>query len=144
MMEGLSREQALVCYGIFMAIGYCILLGIWRHRKTVVKLVVAVACVFVFYFGSQVISLNHLTSEVQKKLELVREQVGDTYIRVDGSKIYVNVGDKWLNLNEIAIVGEFTKDIKIDYEGEEIYLGHSGVYNTLKVLNDLGLLGGDK
>lgn len=142
LMSGLSREECLVCWAVIIAFGYIAVCSILKNKKLLGKIILGFICVFVFYFGSQIINLNSLSRSVLDKLNIVKEQVGDTYIRVDGGDVLINIRDNWVNLNEIAIVGEFTKDVKINYEGEEIYLGHSGVYNTIKVLNDLGLIGG--
>lgn len=138
-LNGLSREQCLVLFLVVLLIIYIVITQIVK-RKMFFKVVLACGFLGLFFFGGEIINLNVLSSATKDKLNKVVDVVGDTYIRAEGGNVEVLVGDSWLNINDIAIVGEFTKDNTIYYEGQEIYLGHSGVYNTIKVLQDVGLL----
>lgn len=138
-LEGLSREQCLVLWLVVLLIVYVVINSL-RQRKMLFKAVLACVFIGLFFFGGEIINVNSLSKVTKEKLEQVVDIVGDTYIRANGGNVEVLVGDQWLNLNDIAIIGEFTKDNVIEYEGQQIYLGHSGVYNTVKVLQDVGLI----
>ena len=114
--------------------------NLYRKRKLLFNFVFACVLFCCFLAGSSLINLSVLSDENQRKLDYVIEAVGDSYLKVSNGEIQVKIEDDWVNLNDIQILGEFTEDITILYEGREIYLGRSGVYNTLKVLKDIGLL----
>lgn len=142
-MSGLSREQVIVCYGVILLIVLAVVNSIVKRGKTF-KAILIVGALCLFFFGGEIISLNHLSSDTLKKVELAKEQLqntfGDLYIKTEGNSVYVDINGSWVNVDDIKVVGEFTKDNVINYEGKDIYLGHSGVYNTVKVLEDVGLL----
>ena len=64
----------------------------------------------------------------------------DSYIKSKGNKIYVRVNDEWLDLDKVSILGTFTKDCVIEYDGREIKLSESGLKSTIKTLEYVGLL----
>lgn len=142
-MRGLSREQAIVCYGVILLIVMIIINSIVKRGKTF-KVLVIVGALCLFFFGGEVINLNHLPKGTLEKVNLAKEQLqntfGDLYIKTEGNSVYVDINGAWVNVDDITVVGEFTKDNVINYDGKDIYLGHSGVYNTIKVLEDVGLL----
>lgn len=142
-MRGLSREQAIVCYGVILLIVMIIINSIVKRGKTF-KVLVIVCALCLFFFGGEVINLNHLPKGTLEKVNLAKEQLqntfGDLYIKTEGNSVYVDINGAWVNVDDITVVGEFTKDNVINYDGKDIYLGHSGVYNTIKVLEDVGLL----
>lgn len=135
------RTQYLLYLLIFL-IGVFVVVNIYRRRKAFFNFIFVCILLGAFLLGGNIINLNVLSDEDQAKIDQVVSLVGDSYIKVDSGSIYIKVQDEWMDLNEIKVVGEFTKDITIEYDGQEIYLGHSGVYNTIKVLQDVGLLGG--
>ena len=136
-MRGLSREQAIVCYGVILLIVMIIINSIVKRGKTF-KVLVIVGALCLFFFGGEVINLNHLPKGTLEKVNLAKEQLqdtfGDLYIKAEGNSVYVDINGSWVNVDDI------TKDNVINYDGKDIYLGHSGVYNTIKVLEDVGLL----
>lgn len=145
---GLSSEQAVVCYGVMLLIVILIINSIVKRGKTFLFITIVVG-ICLFFFGGEIINLNHLPAETLEKVNEAKEKLyntfGDLYIKTEGNSVYVDINGEWVNVDDIAVVGEFTKDNTINYEGKDIYLGHSGVYNTIKVLEDVGLLKkGDK
>lgn len=102
---------------------------------------IAIICVVLFVFGGgEYINTAFISSKQQEAVDKVVEKVGGDYIDVDGGKVLVKINDNWVNVNDIKIVGDFTKDVTIEYDGQEIPIGHSGVYNTIKVLKDMGMV----
>lgn len=97
--------------------------------------------VLVWLLGGELINLNTLPYETRVKLKKVVATCGDTYVKRNGNDIYIKINDKWLNLNKISIIGGvLTDDLYIEYEGKNIYLGHSGVVNTIRALESVGLI----
>lgn len=94
----------------------------------------------VFLFGSSLINVSVLPKSQQDKLNEVVETCGSTYIKSEGSKIYVRINDSWLNLSRIKVIGTFTDEYSIEYDGKVINLGKSGVVSTIEVLQDVGLI----
>ena len=143
MFDGLSSEQVVVSYGIVIFLVLCWLNHIIKRGKTF-KVILIICAVCLFFFGGELINLNFLPADTLEKVEEAKLKLqntfGDLYMKTEGSSVYVDINGKWVNLNDISIVGEFTKDNTINYDGKDIYLGHSGVYNTIKVLQDVGLL----
>lgn len=118
-------------------------LVIWRKFKLGKYGLIGLFLVAVLLWlgGSSVISLNTISPEVKEKLDQVTSLYGDTFIKTDGGKIYININEEWLDLANVKVVGGFlTDDIYIEYEGREIYLGHSGVVNVIKTLESLDLI----
>lgn len=101
----------------------------------------SIVAIVLWLGGSAFIDLNTIPSEVQEKVDQIVSVYGDTYIKTEGNDIYINVNNEWLNLSEIKLIGGLlTDDIYIEYEGREIYLGHSGVVNVFKTLESMGLI----
>lgn len=91
--------------------------------------------------GSSIIKLNTLPQDTWNKIQEVTEICGDTYVKVEGNDIYINVNESWLNLEEVGVVGSLlTDELYIEYDGEQIYVGNTGLVNTLKVLDSVGLI----
>lgn len=109
------------------------------------KIVVVCVAVVLFFGGVKVINLNTLSSDVEAKVQTVVDTVGDSSIKTDGSKVLVKIDNGWYDVSKLSVVGGLlTDDVKLRYEGKEIYVGHSGVVNTLKTLEKVGLLGEEK
>lgn len=91
--------------------------------------------------GSSIISLNTLPQDTWNKVQEVTKVCGDTYIKVEGNNIYINVNNSWLNLEEVGVVGSLlTEELYLEYDGKQIYVGNTGLVNTLKVLDSVGLI----
>ena len=86
------------------------------------------------------ININTISSDLRKKIAEVEEICGSDYIRQDGSSIYINVQGKWVDLENVEILGDFSKDLYLEYDNTKVYVGHSGLYNTLKTLSSLGII----
>ena len=86
------------------------------------------------------INLNTLPKNIREKLDAVEEVCGNAYIRQDGNSILIKINDSWVDLDKVSLVGDFAKDIYLEYEGNRIFVGHSGIYNTLKTLKSVGLI----
>lgn len=145
-MVGLSSEQMIVCYGVMLLIALLIINSIIKRGK-LLKVIFIGGALCLFFFGGEIINLNFMSSETIEKVEQVKEALKENYgeyVKTEGNSVYILVNDEWINLGEVEVVGEFTKDNTITYEGKEIYLGHSGVYNAVKVLEDVGLLKGEE
>lgn len=146
MFENVSSEQAIICYGVVLVIAYLVIKTIFKSRK-IIKICVLVGAICLFFFGGELINLNFLPKETLDVVDDVKAKLVETVgssdsIKVDKGTVYVLVGERWLDLSDISVIGNFVSDNTISYDGEEIYLGHSGVYNTFKVLQDFGLLKG--
>lgn len=121
-------------------IGFCLIIQKFKLKRYG-TLALAVLCGVVFLLGAEVINLSVLPSEIQKKVNEVASICGDTYIQVDGNKIEVLINNQWVNLEDISIIGGvLTDELIIEYDGKEIYLGQSGVVNTIKALESVGLI----
>lgn len=90
--------------------------------------------------GGTIINLNSLPNSVQKKLDKVVDKCGSSYVKSEGNDIYIKINSKWVDLDDIAIIGTFTEDYTVEYDGEEIKLSDSGLKYTIKTLEYVGLL----
>lgn len=142
---GLDRFSCLLIWCLVLVMLF-IALNMIKKRGAVFNVLLVLVLILALFAGGKVIDLNVLSDEQREKIQEVVNRVGDagSYITVDSGKIYVLVDDEWLNVDGIEEVNRVAGDIVINYGGEEIYLGHSGVYNTLQVLKDVGLIGGKK
>lgn len=121
-------------------IGFCLVASKFKLKRYGM-LALAVICGVVFLLGAEIINLTILPDEIKEKVDEVASICGDTYIQVDGNNIEVLINDKWVNLDDISIIGGvLTDEITIEYEGKRIYLGQSGVVNTIKALESVGLI----
>lgn len=121
-------------------IAFCYVAGRFKLKKYGM-LALAVLCGVVFLIGASIINITVLSDEVKEKVEKVAETCGDTYVRVDGNDVEVLLNEKWVNLKDISVIGGVLgNEITLQYEGKEIYLGQSGVVNTIKALEAVGLI----
>lgn len=121
-------------------IAFCYIAGRFKLKKYGM-LALAVLCGVVFLIGASIINITVLSDEVKEKVEKVAETCGDTYVRVNGNDVEVLLNDKWVNLEDISVIGGVLgNEITLQYEGKEIYLGQSGVVNTIKALEAVGLI----
>ena len=126
-------------WGILCAV--LVVIVLIKVAKKAVKIVLTLVIVGIFLFGSNIISLNTLSPEIQAKVDAVVETVGESVIRTEGDSVLVKVNNKWYDLSKIAIVGDLATDsVILKYDGQEIYVGETGVINVLRVLESAGLL----
>lgn len=102
-------------------------------------MIVCVGLVLWLVCGS-LINLNTLPKDVKQKLETVENVCGTAYIRQDGNSIEIKVNDSWINLDDVSFIGDLSKNIYLEYDGNKIFVGHSGIYNTIKTLKSVGLI----
>lgn len=136
------NEQTLLT--ILLVVG-CIVaaLLVLKLVKKVIGKVILVALIAVLLFGGkEVIDLNTLSASVQTKVQEVVEVAGDSYIKTEGNKVFLKLNDEWLDISKVSAVGNAaTKDFTLEYDGRTIEVGHSGIVNTIKALEAVGLLG---
>ena len=121
-------------------IAFCYVAGRFKLKRYGM-LALAVLCGVVFLIGASIINITVLSDEVKEKVEKVAETCGDTYVRVNGNDVEVLLNEKWVNLKDISVIGGVLgNEITLQYEGKEIYLGQSGVVNTIKALEAVGLI----
>lgn len=114
-------------------------------KKTVMRLAIIALAVFVFLGGGKLINLNTLPMNIEKKVYEVVDAVGDSYIKTNDDRVLIKIEDEWYDVADISVVGEVVNDeVTIRYEGKEIKIGQSGVVNTIKVLEKVGLLDNSK
>lgn len=134
-----SRVSYLLAWCIFLIIVF-VVINLIRKRKFIFNCcLVGVLVVFLFGGGS-LINVQVFMNERVAQIQAIIDQVGDAYLKTEGNSVFLKVNDEWVNLDDVSIVGEFTQDIVLEYDGEEIPIGHSGIYNTIKVLEDMGLI----
>lgn len=128
--------------GIWLVI--CIILAVvilFKVAKKAVKIVLVLLIVAVFLFGSNIISLNTLSPEIQAKVDAVVDTVGDSMIKTEGNAVLIKVNDEWYDLSKIAVIGDIsTESVVLEYDGEEIYVGETGLINVIRVLESVGLV----
>lgn len=131
--------------GIWLVI--CVILAIiilFKVAKKAIKIVLVLAIIAVFLLGSNIISLNTLSPEIQAKVDAVVDTVGDSAIKTKGNSVLINVNDEWYDLSKIAVIGDIsTESVVLEYEGEEIYVGETGLINVIRVLESVGLVDSD-
>ena len=109
------------------------------------RLAIIALAVFVFLGGGKLINLNTLPMNIEKKVYEVVDAVGDSYIKTNDDRVLIKIEDEWYDVADISVVGEVVNDeVTIRYEGKEIKIGQSGVVNTIKVLEKVGLLDNSK
>lgn len=120
---------------ILFVVGYIWL--VHRYKPTVLyKILLGILMILAFSVCGSCINLYELSTERQAIVDKVVDTCGSAYIKLQDNKIYISVNNHWLNIDKITVVGEMF----IEYGGKRIYLGHNGVYSTIKVLKDLGVL----
>lgn len=113
-------------------------------KKAIFKLLIVAVLIFVFVGGGKIISLNTLPAQIEQKVNAAVEELGASSIKTEGSKVLVKIDNQWYDVAKLSYIGKLaTEDVVLNYDGKEIKVGHSGVVNTLKVLEDIGLIGED-
>lgn len=114
---------------------------LFKVAKKAIKFVLVLALVAAFVFGSNIIDLNTLAPEVQEKVDLVVETVGDSFIKTKGDAVLIKIKDTWYDISKISVVGDMaTESVVINYDGQEIYVGETGIINVIRVLESVGLV----
>ena len=90
--------------------------------------------------GGSIINLNCLANEAKDKVQQVVSVVGDSYIKTEGSKIFINIDNTWYDVSKVSVVGDIVNSCTLKYDDKEIYVGNSGVVSTVKTLEKLGIV----
>lgn len=134
------RTFLLILLLFLCIIGFVITSSKFRLKKYGM-LGIATICIGIFLLGSEIINTSILPEETRKRVEQVTEICGDTYIQVNGNNVEVLINDQWVNLEDISLIGGLlTDEIILEYDGKEIYLGETGIINTIKALEAVGLI----
>jgi len=119
----------------------CLGVGYWLFSKKTFRVLAVIVFVILFVSGGSIIDVSVMSNKLKNQLDEVTSVCGDTYIKTKGDTIYVLVNNKWLDLSKIDIIGPIMTDkITIRYDGEEVYIGESGVVNTVRVLESFGFI----
>lgn len=131
----------IVYLSILTIIGVILSVLVCKKEKILLKKAIIIVCIVAVYFTiGIVINLNTISPNVEKAIQEIKEQYGDSEVKVKGSSIYVNINNKWVNVEEIVIVGDFARDSTVKYDSKEIYLNSPGIRNTIEVLKNLGIV----
>lgn len=131
----------IVYLSILTIIGVILSVLVCKKEKVLLKKAIIIVCIVAVYFTiGIVINLNTISPNVEKAIQEIKEQYGDSEVKVKGSSIYVNINNKWVNVEEIIIVGDFARDSTVKYDFKEIYLNSPGIRNTIEVLKNLGIV----
>ena len=132
---------------ILMIIGLGALLAViavWLCLKivkgTIMKVIVIGAAVVIMLGGSSIINLNYIQSQMSSAVQDITNKVGDTYIKMSGNTILVKVNNNWYDVSKLSIVGDFTKQLTLRYDGKDIYVGDSALVDVFKTLKGLGFI----
>lgn len=128
--------------GIWLII--CVILAIvilFKVARKIFKTVLIFALVGVFLIGANVIDVSTISPELQEKVTAVVDVVGESYIKVSGGDVLININDRWCDITKMSVIGDLaTESVSIEYEGEKIYVGETGLVNVLRVLDSFGLV----
>lgn len=102
--------------------------------------ILVTVCICIWLIVGALVNINTLPKDVQEKIDYVQTKCGDAYVMQNKGIIYVKINKQWVDLNEVSILGNFTKDLYLEYDGKSIFVGHSGIYNTIKALESVGLI----
>lgn len=133
------RIWLLLTLGIVLGI-ITVFLCLKIFRSGLSRLVIVLMAVCMFLGGGEVINLNTLSPDIEKKVQMVSDIVGDSYIKSERGDIYICIDDVWYDISKLTILGKRVGTITLEYEGKEIYVGDSGIVSTLKILEKFELL----
>lgn len=128
----MSREKILV---ILLVACLIVAFLIIRSKALLLKKLLLVIAVIACFFGmGTFVNLNYLNPDVKEAIEEIKDSCPGTDIVVKGSKVYIKYGSKLYDIDKIKVLGYFTRDVKISYEGEEIVLDSPGIKNALRII----------
>lgn len=133
------RIELLIIFGVLIAV-LAIIFCIKVAKKLVGRIIVIIVAICVFMGGDSIINLNCLANEAKDKVQQVVSVVGDSYIKTEGSKIFINIDNTWYDVSKVSVVGDIVNSCTLKYDDKEIYVGNSGVFYTLKTLEKLGII----
>lgn len=113
--------------------------------KKVIKVVALVLIASTLFGGGKIIDLNTLSADSQEKISQVVQVAGDSYVKTEGSTVYIKVNNEWVDVSKVSVIGDMaTKKITLKYDDRTIEIGNSGLVNTIKALEAVGLIGDEK
>lgn len=113
--------------------------------KKVIKVVALVLIASTLFGGGKIIDLNTLSADSQEKISQVVQVAGDSYVKSEGSTVYIKVNNEWVDVSKVSVIGDMaTKKITLKYDDRTIEIGNSGLVNTIKALEAVGLIGDEK
>lgn len=100
-------------------------------------LVVSVACVFL-------VAYHYRSDFVKNKVSVIQEGLKDfssDFVRTKGGKAFIKLDGEWVNVEDIKIASwRAFEPMYLEYDGQEIYIGNSGLVNIIKFLSEAGLV----
>lgn len=133
------RIELLIIFGVLIAV-LAVIFCIKVAKKLVGRIIVIIVAICVFMSGGSIINLNCLANEAKDKVQQVVSVVGDSYIKTEGSKIFINIDNTWYDVSKVSVVGDIVNSCTLKYDDKEIYVGNSGVFYTVKTLEKLGII----
>lgn len=128
----MSREKILIILLIAcLVVAFLVIRSKALLLKKVLLLIVVIAC---FFGMGTFVNLNCLNPDIKEAVEEIKNNCPGTDIVVKGSKVYIKYGGKLYDIDKIKVIGYFTRDVKISYEGEEIVLDSPGIKNALRII----------
>lgn len=122
-----------------------VLIAMWlllrKVKKLAIRILVIVLAVFLGTGGA--VTIKHYVDEGLEKVASYKEAVsslGSDYVKLDGTKLYVNINGTWCDVAKLKYTEINLYDVSINYDGKDIKLTDSGIVNALKVLIDLGII----
>lgn len=103
-------------------------------KKVITFLVVVILAIFIYRnFIEDKDGIKNIQQTVQ--------EMSKGLVRMDGEVPYIKIKDSWVKLEDVKILNwNAFEPIKMEYDGEEITFGDSGLVNTLKFLSKMGLI----
>ena len=103
-------------------------------KKVITFLVVVILAIFIY---RNFIENKDGIKNIQKTVQ----EMSSGLVRMDGEVPYIKLKGSWVKLEDVKILNwNAFEPIKMEYDGEEITFGDSGLVNTLKFLSRLGLI----
>lgn len=115
-----------------------------RNKSVYVKILLGILVLIALFGMMKVIEVDKATEDAKQVLSEIKKVCDESYVRAVDDEVQLKINDSWYNIKKIKVLEVFTDDIVLDYNGTKIYLGESGVVNTIKTLEKLGFLGDDK
>ena len=128
-------------FWLFLCIGVSLVICYRMKLTKYGRLGIGCLAVIAFLTGSKLIKVDTLSDEVLHMIDTTLNESEKSYLKVSEDNIQILINNKWVDLADIKIIGSLlADDVYIRYDNHDIYLGHSGVVNTLRVLKSLGLI----
>lgn len=105
-------------------------------KKVLTVVVIAVIALFL-YKGYNTEIGQRRVGEMQKGIKSFSEDL----VRVSGEDVYLHIKDEWVNAEDVKIFSwKAMEPIYLDYDGQRVYIGDSGLVNVVKFLYKIGVV----